>query len=140
MLTLWSGRACWAAVAALLIHQASANPAILVTRTEAGYHDVSLNITHLDLMPGVSDWDNLAYTSLSPNEPRFSEYDGSLDMDMWEKLAVLDIASGKLCQTTDGCIDDIALHYQSMYDAESLQHRRVVKRFRYIDVADNTTI
>jgi hypothetical protein len=35
-------------------------------------------------MPGVSDWDKLAYTNI----------------DVWEKLAGLDMTFGKLCQTT----------------------------------------
>jgi hypothetical protein len=123
----WPGRVCWTVAAALLVHQASANPAIIVRKTEAGYYDVSLKITHLDLMPGVTDWDSLAFTSL--NEPTFSEYDGSLDIDVWEKLAVLDMASGKLCQFTDGCMDDIAWYYQSMCDEEASQQRRLEKRY-----------
>lgn len=136
MSTLWCGRACWAAVVVLLINQVSANSAIITTETEAGYYDVSLNITHIDLMPGLNHWDDLAFTSLQ--EPRFSEYGGSMGMDVWEKLAVLDMASGKLCQTTDGCIDNIASHYQSMCDAESQEPHNKVKRYRYIGSWLNT--
>ena len=124
MSTLWSGRACWAAAVALLVHQASANRAIITSVTEHGYYDVSLNITYIDLMPGLTSWDDLAFTSLQT--PRFSDYNGSMDMGMWEKMAVLDIASGTLCQYTDGCMDNIASHYQSMCDEERrcAQHSR----------------
>ncbi|KAK5703130.1 hypothetical protein LTR97_004079 [Elasticomyces elasticus] len=122
--------AAYLAVAvALPTNQVSANSAMIITKTEGGYYDVYLNITHIDLLPGLSHWDDLAFTSLQ--EPWFSKYDGSMGMDVWEKLAVLDIASGKLCQTTDGCMDNIASHYQSLCDAEQ-ELQKVEKRYRYI--------
>lgn len=130
MSTPWSGRVCWVAVAAaLLINQASANNAIVTSITADGYYDVSLNISNIDLMPGLVSWDDLAFTSLQ--KPWFSDYNGSMEMDVWEKLAVLDIASGTLCQYTDGCMDNIASHYQSLCDAELQESQEKVKRFRY---------
>lgn len=131
MSTPWSGRVCWAAVSAvLLISQVSANTAIVTSMTADGYYDVSLNISNIDLMPGLVSWDDLAFTSLEA--PWFSDYNGSMEMDAWEKLAVLDIASGTLCQNTDGCMDNIASHYQSLCDVESQGSQKMVKRFRYI--------
>ncbi|KAK5743652.1 hypothetical protein LTR17_002559 [Elasticomyces elasticus] len=118
-----------AAAVALPTNQVSANSAMVITKTEGGYYDVYLNITHIDLLPGLSHWDDLAFTSLQ--EPWFSKYDGSMGMDVWEKLAVLDIASGKLCQTTDGCMDNIASHYQSLCDAEQ-ELQKMEKRYKYI--------
>jgi hypothetical protein len=56
-----------------------------------------------------------------------------MDTILWEKLAVLDIASGTLCQNTDGCMDDIATHYQNMCDAESQESLAVEKRFMFIN-------
>lgn len=54
MSTPWSGRVCWAAVAAaLLINQASADNAIVTSMTTDGHYDVSLNISNIDLMPGL---------------------------------------------------------------------------------------
>lgn len=55
-----------------------------------------------------------------------------MEMGMWEKLAVLDVAPGTLCQYTDGCMDDIASYYQSLCDAESQGLQKKVKRNRYI--------
>ena len=120
MSTPWSGCVFWkAAVLALLTSQAAAhnNPAIITYVTEEDYWDVSLNVTHIDLMPGLESWDDLAFTTLL-QEPWFSDYNGSMAMDLWEKLAVLDVASGTLCQDTEGCMDDIVSHYQSLCDAE----------------------
>jgi hypothetical protein len=126
MSNLWSGSMCWAAVLALLTSQATANNATSVS--EQGHWDVSLNTTHIDLMPGLDTWDDLAFTSLQ-QEPWFSDYNGTMDTILWEKLAVLDIASGTLCQNTDGCMDDIATHYQNMCDAVSQEPPAVEKRF-----------
>lgn len=95
-----------------------------------GYYDVSLNISNLDLMPGLVSWDDLAFTSLQ--KPWFSDYNGSLETEVWEQLAVLDIASGTLCQDTTGCMDNITSYYQSMCDAELQESQDVVKRYRYI--------
>jgi hypothetical protein len=132
MSTLWSGRVCWAAALALLVCLATANNAIVASVTEEGHWDVSLNITDIDLMPGLDSWDDLSFSTLQ-QEPWFSDYNGSMAMDMWEKLAVLDLASGTLCQDTVGCMDDIASHYQSLCDAESQELHVVEKRFlRYI--------
>lgn len=58
--------------------------------------------------------------------------------DVWEKLAVLDLAFSKQCETPDGCFDDIASQYWSMVDEESLQQRRVAKRFKYLGGLVNT--
>lgn len=70
---------------------------------------MSLNVTHNDLKPKLNDLDDLAFTSLQ--EPRSSVHRGSIGLDVldvWEKLAVLDTASGKLCQNTNDCIGNIA--------------------------------
>ena len=56
-----------------------------------------------------------------------------MDIILLEKLAVLDLASGTLCQNTDGCMDDIATHYQNMCDAVSQEPTAVEKRFFLID-------
>lgn len=130
MLTPWSGYVCWAAVVAMLLSQVSANCAIITSITEHGYYNVGLNITNIDLMPGLKSWDDLAFVSLQP--PWFSDYNGSMGMDAWEKMAVLDISSGRLCEKTDGCMDNIASHYQSLCDKASPQPQVKVKRFRYI--------
>lgn len=86
--------------------------------TEQGHWDVSLNITHIDLMPGLETWEDLAFTTLH-QVPWFSDHNGTLNVDICEKMAVLHIASGTLCHDTDGCTDDIASHYQSMCDEAS---------------------
>ena len=52
--------------------------------TQEGYWDMSLNIMNLDLMPGLEIPDDLALTSLQ-QEPWFSEFNGSMNVDMWEK-------------------------------------------------------
>jgi hypothetical protein len=44
---------CWATMLALLTSQATANNAIVTSVSEQGHWDVSLNITHIDLMPGI---------------------------------------------------------------------------------------
>ena len=49
---------------ALLASQAAANNAIVTSVSEQGHWDVSLNITQIDLMPGLDTWDDLAFTSL----------------------------------------------------------------------------
>lgn len=81
-------------------------------------------------MPGLVSWDDLAYTSL--DKPWFSTYDGDMDMATWEMLAVLDVASGTLCEYTDGCMNDIASHYQTLCDLEAQVPQEIVKRYRYI--------
>jgi hypothetical protein len=53
MFTLGSGSMCWATMLALLTSQATANNAIVTSVSEQGHWDVSLNITHIDLMPGI---------------------------------------------------------------------------------------
>jgi hypothetical protein len=78
MSNLWSGSMCWAVVLALLTSQATANNAIVTSVSEQGHWDVSLNITHIDLMPELDTWDDLAFTSLQ-QEPWFSDYNGTMD-------------------------------------------------------------
>lgn len=128
MSTLWSGSICWVVVMVSLISQSAANDAIITSMNEEGHWDVSLNITHLDLMPGLDHWDDLAFTSLQ-QAPWFSEFNGSMGLDLWEKMAVLDIASGSLCQYTDGCMDNIDSHYQSLCDAASQKTPAMGRRF-----------
>ena len=55
---------CWATMLALLASQAAANDAIVTSVSEQGHWDVSLNITHIGLMPGLDTWDDLVFTSL----------------------------------------------------------------------------
>lgn len=112
---------------ALLLNQVGANSAIVTSTTVDGVHDVSLNITQLALLPGLSSWDDLSFNSLQ--EPWFSKYDGDMALDLWEMLAVLDVASGTLCKDTEGCMDDIASHYQSFL-ADQVSHEPLEKRFR----------
>ncbi|KAK5676261.1 hypothetical protein LTS10_011073 [Elasticomyces elasticus] len=61
---------------ALLVNQVSANRAIITSVNEHGLYDVSLNITHIDLMPGLGSWDDLAFTTLQ--NPWFSESDATM--------------------------------------------------------------
>lgn len=134
MSTLWSGHVFWAAVVALLllVTQSAANDAIMVSKTKQGHWDVCLDITHIDLIPGLECWDDLAFTTLQ-QVPRFSEPNGNMSRELREKLAVVDIASGTLCQYTDGCMDDVASHYQILCEKESQStHPKVLKRYRYI--------
>jgi hypothetical protein len=105
-----------AAIFALPVTEVNPNFAIVTTVTNQGYYDVYLNITHLDLLPGLDNWDDLAFTSLQT--PWFSSHDGTMDIRTWEKLAVLDIASGRICEATEGCMQDIDSAYQRLYDAE----------------------
>ena len=133
MSTLSSGRACWVAVllAAMLLSRVAANSAIITSQDESGQWDVSLNITHIDVAPGLESWDDLAFTTLQGSW--FSNATGDLSIDVLEKMAVLDIASGTLCQDTDGCMDNVDSHYQSLVDKASNEAKaKVEKRFRYI--------
>lgn len=59
MSTLWSGRVCWAAVSALQTSQATAYNAIITSIAEDCLWDVSLDIPHVDFMPGRDSWDDL---------------------------------------------------------------------------------
>lgn len=45
---------------------------------------------------------------------------------------MLDLASGTLCQDTDGCMEDIASHYQNLWDTELQVPQEIVERYRYI--------
>lgn len=110
-----SGLTFWAA-AMLILEYASANPAILISGTEAGYYDVSLNITSLALLPGLQEWDDLAFTALE--EPLVSVSHGDIDLEMWEMLAVIDMGAGQLCQYQEGCTENIAELYHASWDAE----------------------
>lgn len=133
MSTLSSERMCWvvAVVSTMLLSQAAANSAIVTTQDENGQWDVSLNIKTLDIVPGLESWDNLAFTTLQ--DPWFSNVTDDLGIDALEKMAVLDIASGTLCQDTNGCMDNIDSHYQNLVDKASKDvNARVEKRFRYI--------
>ena len=46
---------------ALLASQVAANNAIVTSVSEQGHWDVSLNITHIDLMPGVAPFQPSLY-------------------------------------------------------------------------------
>ncbi|KAH9822045.1 hypothetical protein Tdes44962_MAKER04839 [Teratosphaeria destructans] len=130
MSTQWSGRAYWVPVAALLFSLASANRAIVTEAAPDGSHDVCLNITHLELLPGLTGWDDLAYTTFQT--PQHSEYTGTLSPAEWEMLAVLDIASGTLCENTPDCMSNITSAYQAFYAEETASPPAIEKRYRYI--------
>ncbi|KAF2772467.1 hypothetical protein EJ03DRAFT_333951 [Teratosphaeria nubilosa] len=79
-------------------------------------------IHHHQQKPPTTSWDDLAYTTFQT--PHHSEYNGTLSDAEWEMLAIVDIASGTLCESTPNCISNITAAYQALLHRRSSLRRQ----------------
>jgi hypothetical protein len=64
---------------------------------------VPLDVTHIDLMPGLEIWYNLVSTTLR-QKLQFSDYNSTMGVDMRDMMTLLEITSRTLWRDTDGCM------------------------------------